>query len=357
MSAGKRIVVLASAVAPFGTGPTGGVSRYAVALSRAIQLLGSTPHLVLPHPPPKEPVPTEFEHSAVSGTYQPTGTSAAREHWPAGADGLLGNMLRFAAVELEQGRASLAINLNHDWLPYWLSPLFPGRLLHVANLTVSDAATTAELLAQHARAPGTVACLGETHRQILGLADAPLLPCGLDPDTWPLGRGAGGYIAFCGRLAPEKGVLDAARAAQIAGRELRIAGAPDDPVWWREEWPRIDAAGARQVGFLAGSDLVQFLGDAECLVMAQRWQEAFGIAMAEALLCGTPIAAVPRGANLEMVREGMTGALAEESTPEALATAINLATGLDRGRVRDAALAAFSLPSMAATLARWLDLN
>jgi UDP-glucose:tetrahydrobiopterin glucosyltransferase len=356
LSPGVSIQILASAVAAFGSGPTGGVSRYSLALCRAVHRLGFRPRLLVPASLAHPVFPEYVEVRAVSGNYQPSGTAADQAHWPAVAGGVLGAMLQTAGEAARAGDVAATINLNHDWLPYWLGPLFPGRLLHVANLTAADPTTSAAILAAHARAPGAVACLGESHRDSLGLTAAPILACDLDPGEWPLGDGDGGYVAFCGRLAPEKGILEAARAAQAAGRRLRLAGVPDDSVWWREARPEIEATGAVEVGFLAGRALARFLGQAQCLVMAQTWQEAFGIAMAEAMLCGTPIAAVPRGANLEMVQDGITGALAETAAVAALAAAIERASALDRARVREAALTRFAVPAMATALERWLAL-
>ena len=80
------------------------------------------------------------------------------------------------------------------------------------------------------------------------------------------------------------------------------------------------------------------------------------IAMAEAVMCGTPVAAVPRGANPETVEDGVTGALAETPTIAALAAAIERASALDRARVREAALTRFAVPTMATALERWLAL-
>jgi UDP-glucose:tetrahydrobiopterin glucosyltransferase len=353
----RVIQVLASAVAPFATGPTGGVSRYALALCRAIDRLGHRPRLFVTEPLPEAAIADDVEVVAVPGGYQPSATAAEAEFWPAPADGVLGRMLQAAAQAVRRGDVEATINLNHDWLPYWLGELFPGRLLHVANLSAADRATDAEIRAQHARAPGSVACLGETHRGLLGLDAAPFLPPDLDPDDWPAGDGEGGYVAYCGRLAPEKGVPEAARAAQAAGRRLHIAGTADDPDWWQGLQAEIAATGAVEVGFLGGAALARFMGRAQCLVMAQTWQEAFGIAMAEAMMCGTPLAAVPRGANLEMVEPGVTGILAEAPTTAALATAVEAACRLDRGAVREAARRRFAVPAMATALARWLDLT
>lgn len=352
----QTILVLASAVAPFGAGPTGGVSRYAGALCQAIRALGYDVSLAVPSADYGNiALPEGAEIISIDGQLQASGTDARQTSWPASGNSMLGEMLRHGWKEATRGRCRAVINLNHDWLPYWLTPMFPGTLLHIANLSASDHATDAEIQAQHGRQPGSVACLGDSHRHLLDLPGAPLLPCDLDPEHWRLGSGDGAYAAYCGRLAPEKGILAAAQAAQQAGLPLHLAGSPDDADWWHDYWPEVEATGARHMGHLQDAALVDFLGGAACLVMAQRWCEAFGIVMAEAMLCGTPVAAYPRGGNVDMVDNGVSGILAADETIPMLTAAVTKARQLDRRKVRKSAQQRFTPPALQNALAAWFD--
>ena len=99
------------------------------------------------------------------------------------------------------------------------------------------------------------------------------------------------------------------------------------------------------MGELYGTGKVRALGEAGVLVFSSTWEEPFGLALIEAMLCGTPVAALRRGAIPELIDEGVTGISVDD--PSELPGAISAALTLDRRLVRERALSHFAVSRMA----------
>ncbi|MFZ5477872.1 MAG: glycosyltransferase family 4 protein [Myxococcota bacterium] len=153
-------------------------------------------------------------------------------------------------------------------------------------------------------------------RDVLGLGLAtPVVHHGLWPRRYRLGGGAGGYVAFLGRFAPEKGAHAAVDAARRAGLAIRVAGRchpPDVEYWRRELVPRFTLPGVHAMGEADPRRKVDLLGDALATLFPIDWEEPFGLVMIESMLCGTPVIAYRRGAAPEIVDEGVTGFLVDD---------------------------------------------
>jgi glycosyltransferase involved in cell wall biosynthesis len=144
-------------------------------------------------------------------------------------------------------------------------------------------------------------------------------------------------LAFLGRLEPEKGVHHAIAIARRARRALRIAGNRVEEggaagYFERAIAPHLDRDGIRWVGPLDDAGKSALLSTSAALLMPVEWEEPFGIVMAEALACGTPVIGFPRGAVPEVVIPGLNGFLADD--PEEAAAAVALLPGIDRAAVR-----------------------
>ena len=145
----------------------------------------------------------------------------------------------------------------------------------------------------------------------------------------------GHYFAFLGRVSPEKGLERAIAIARAAGVRLRIAAKVDaaDEAYFRERIaPLIDGEIIEFIGELDEAQKPAFLGNATALLFPIDWPEPFGLAMIEAMSCGTPVIAWPNGSVPEVVDHGVTG-LVVGSVEEA-AAAVAQAASLDRERVR-----------------------
>jgi len=173
---------------------------------------------------------------------------------------------------------------------------------------------------------------------------------GLDPDLYPFGAGDGGYCAFLGRLAPEKGAHTALDAARVARVELRIGGAPH---WLNDEYfescvrPRLDKAGRRAVwlGEVTHEPKVELLRGARALLFPIEWEEPFGLVMIESMLVGSPVIAFARGSVPEVVDEGITGFIVKDA--HEMAARIRTLGSFDRKRCRARALERWSSMRMA----------
>jgi glycosyltransferase involved in cell wall biosynthesis len=149
------------------------------------------------------------------------------------------------------------------------------------------------------------------------------------------GFGAGGYLAFLGRISPEKAPDAAIRIAAAAGMQLKIAAKVDNvdrEYFGRFIEPMLDAAHVEFIGEIGDEQKSEFLGNAAGLLFPIAWREPFGLAMIEAMACGTPVIAFRNGSVPEVIDDGVTGFIVDNETEAAAATQ-RLRT-LDRARIR-----------------------
>ena len=145
----------------------------------------------------------------------------------------------------------------------------------------------------------------------------------------------GGYLAFLGRISPEKRPDRAIAIARAAGLPLKIAAKVDkvDEVYFREVIaPLLEGAEIEFVGEINDNAKTDFLGRAAGLLFPIDWPEPFGLVMIEAMACGTPVLAFRRGSVPEIVEDRLTGRIVS-STEEAV-QAIPELLALDRNAVR-----------------------
>jgi glycosyltransferase involved in cell wall biosynthesis len=149
------------------------------------------------------------------------------------------------------------------------------------------------------------------------------------------GFGAGGYLAFLGRMSPEKAPDAAIRIAAAAGMPLKIAAKVDnaDRQYFAEcIEPLLDQAHVEFIGEIGDDKKAEFLGNAAGLVFPIAWREPFGLVMIEAMACGTPVIAFRNGSAPEVIDDGLTGFIVEDEA--AAVDAVRRLRGLDRARIR-----------------------
>jgi glycosyltransferase involved in cell wall biosynthesis len=169
-----------------------------------------------------------------------------------------------------------------------------------------------------------------------GVTFAGNVPHGLPRDLLaPTLNARGGYLAFLGRIAPEKRVDRAVEIARAVGMPLKIAAKVDrvDAEYFHAKIePLLDLPGIEFVGEIDDGAKSRFLGGARALLFPIDWPEPFGLVLIEAMACGTPVLAFDAGAVREVVDPGVTGHVVE-SVGEAICK-IGSVLALDRGQVR-----------------------
>jgi glycosyltransferase involved in cell wall biosynthesis len=168
------------------------------------------------------------------------------------------------------------------------------------------------------------------------VAFAGNIPHGLPRDLLsPSLNARGGYLAFLGRIAPEKRVDRAIEIARAVGLPLKIAAKVDrvDEEYFRTTIePLLAQPGIEYIGEIDDRAKSRFLGDARALLFPIDWPEPFGLVLIEAMACGTPVLAFDNGAVREVVDAGVTGYVVQ-SVGEAVCK-IGSVLALDRGQVR-----------------------
>jgi glycosyltransferase involved in cell wall biosynthesis len=163
---------------------------------------------------------------------------------------------------------------------------------------------------------------------------------GIDITRWRVGSG-GGPLVWFGRLVAAKGADLALLAAHRAGLALDVAGPVSDERFFRDQIQPLLDEERRYVGHLSATALAELVGSASATLVTPRWDEPFGLVVAESLACGTPVAAFARGAVPDLL-DASCGVLAAPDALDGLPAAAIRARELPRAAARRRALAQWS---------------
>jgi glycosyltransferase involved in cell wall biosynthesis len=213
-------------------------------------------------------------------------------------------------------------------------------------VTVHHAPSPPEVALWARRPDAPFIAVSETQRGLLsGLNVVRTIHHAVDTEALTPHPEPGDYLLFLGRFTEGKGVL---RAIDIARRtEMRLVLAAAENDYYRERVaPLVDGERVAWVGEVGPDEKATLLGRARALVYPVQASEPFGLVMAEAMACGTPVAALGRGAVPEIVDEGVTGGVFD--TLDALVEGLPAVLELDRGRVRERAAERFGPTRMVA---------
>ena len=245
------------------------------------------------------------------------------------------------ANAFEKARGADILHNHYDFLPLTYS-----RLVDVPIVMTIHGFSSPRILPAYERYADRVryVAISDADRSDR-LPYAATIHHGIPFEDYPLGPGDGGYLLFFGRIHHDKGVAEAIAVARRAGMPLVIAGIVHDQAYFDERIaPHLDGERVRYVGSVGQKEGARLLGRATALLHLVNFAEPFGLSMVEAMACGTPVIARPRGSVAEVVTDGVTGILAEDV--DGAAAGVPRAAALDRAAVRACAEARFSRERM-----------
>jgi len=176
------------------------------------------------------------------------------------------------------------------------------------------------------------------------LRPAAVVTHGVDADMFNFSAQSGDYLCYLGRFTSGKGPRQAMAVARELGVRLVMAG-PSSPYFREQVQPLVDGSTVEYIGPVNSRQRNDLLGGARALLYPIQYPEAFGLVLVEAMLCGTPVAALRLGAVPEIVDEGITGY--SVLTTAELPAAVTRCFQLDRHAVRERAARRFSAERMA----------
>lgn len=237
-------------------------------------------------------------------------------------------------------------------LPFACTGLLPAAVTATLHSPPTPWLESAVTIARQRRNPPHLASVSRSNADAWAAVGVDqVIENGVDLEVWRAGDGGDGAV-WTGRIVPEKAPHLAIEACRRAGIPLRIMG-PIHDVAYHERFvvPRL-GPDATYLGHGTSADVADLVGRSSVAVVTPTWQEPFGLVVAEALACGTPVAGFARGALPDLV-DAETGVLAPADDVDALSAALLEAATLDRAACRSRAEARYSSHGMIEAYDRW----
>lgn len=170
---------------------------------------------------------------------------------------------------------------------------------------------------------------------------------GIDTNYFTPQQNTNEYLLFLGSVLPRKGTKEAVEVALKSGEQLVIAGPtyPDNKEYFKTfVEPYIDGKRIRYLGHIPHNKTAGLFQNAKAFLMPIQWEEPFGLTMAEALACGTPVIAMNRGSVPEIIEDGKTGYIV--SSVDEMVKAVKKIDTIDPKVCRNSAEKRFSIGAM-----------
>jgi len=344
-----RILVVSTAVGPIGHGRGGGVEVTLCSLVGGLVERGHELMVLAPEGSESCGCPLH----PVAGQLQPPWQQQP-PHAPIvqPPDGVLAAMWRQAW--LVQHHHQVILNLGYDWLPLWLGPCFATPVLHLISMGSLSLAMDQAISYLATHQPTHLAFHSRSQMESFGIHHGRVVGNGFDMDTYRFVHQPEPILGWVGRIAPEKGLEDAAAAATLLHMPLMVWGRVENHDYKAQVMADHPTCDFRWQGFVPPLQLRQTLGRCTALLMTPHWQEAFGNVVVEAMACGVPVVSYRRGGPQEIIHHGLTGFLVDHGQIGALAAMVGEAQHLDRHRIRRHCQECFGMAAFAQRLEDWI---
>ncbi|HEY9699851.1 MAG TPA: glycosyltransferase family 4 protein [Trichocoleus sp.] len=346
-----RLLLVSTSVGALGSGLGGGVELTLRNIGLELMRRGHQVKVVAP----TESVSAGLAIVPVAGNLQITAQTQGRDALVTlPANSVLANMWDYA--HRVQSEIDVILNFAYDWLPFYLTPFFHHPIAHLVSMGSLTEAMDQIIEQTLDRFPGTIGVHSKAQAATFPFGDrCRSLGNGFEMSLYRFQPQPENYLAWVGRIAPEKGIEDAIEVAQQTGIPLKVWGAMPDSDYWQEICQRYPNTPFAYEGFLSTQELQQGLGLCRGLLLTPKWVEAFGNVAIEALACGVPVIAYQRGGPAEIVQDGKTGWLVEPDNVKGLIEAVQKLDLIDRQICRQAAESEYSMQAMGDRVEAWLE--
>lgn len=333
-SAPLDLVLVSTPIGALGSGRGGGVELTLTSLLQGLVQRGHRLRLVAAEGSQLPPGCDAVQLMTAAGCDQPSWQHAdpdAAVTIP--RDGLMPALWN-RALENAEG-ADAVVNFGYDWLPLWITPHVRVPLFHLISMgavapVMGEAVEALAVWDQRRLA-------FHTRRQAADFqlpAPPRVVGNGFDLSAYQLGLEGSGPLGWAGRIAPEKGLEDAAAAAAALGERLLVWGIREDDAYAAAVEASVPPGTLDWRGFLPTAALQAELGRCRALINTPKWNEAYGNVVVEALACGVPVVAYDRGGPGELILSGTTGLLVPPDDVAALIQALRDVRRIDRRACR-----------------------
>ncbi len=237
---------------------------------------------------------------------------------------------------IEIGKESdILVNFSYDWLPIWMTQNLNIPIAHIISMGSESAVINNLISKLYRKYPYNFAFHSKIQASDYPFIKNPIIiGNGFELKNYTFKNSSEGPLAWVGRVAPEKGLEDAAYVANELGEKLNVWGIIQDRSYAKKIEKSFSSDVIEWKGFLETKKLQKELGECRALLNTPKWNEAYGNVVVEALACGVPVIAYKRGGPGEIIIHGETGFLVEPNNKEGLLSSLRMVNQIDRKNCR-----------------------
>ena len=330
-----RIVLISTPIGFLGSGKGGGVELTLNSLVTGLLSLGHCVDVVAPKNSKLFDINKEANLHCVEGVEQ-VSWQHTDYYSPAMIpdNSLLLGMLE-KAIDIGK-KADILLNFSYDWLPIWMTLNLNIPIAHLISMG-SESSVISNLISKvSSKYPYNFAFHSNTQACDYPFIKTPIIVGnGFELKNYIFQGKKDGPLAWVGRVAPEKGLEDAAYVANKLGEKLNVWGIIQDESYASKVEQSCTSGSIDWKGFLETDKLQKELGKCRALLNTPKWNEAYGNVIVEALACGVPVIGYKRGGPSEIIQHGETGFLVEPNDKDSLLTYLQIINKINRRDCRD----------------------
>ena len=253
-------------------------------------------------------------------------------------------------------KADIILNFSYDWLPIWMTLNINIPIAHIISMG-SESFVISNLISKvYSKFPNNFAFHSKIQASDYPFIENPtVLGNGFNLRNYIFQDCKNGPLGWVGRVAPEKGLEDAAYVANALGEKLNVWGIVQDESYASKIEKLFPPGILEWRGFLKTDELQEELGACRALINTPKWNEAYGNVVVEALACGVPVVAYKRGGPSEIIQHGKTGYLAKSDDKESLLNYLKIINKIDRKNCREWVENNASSDIFASKVLSWLE--